>query len=131
MTPREGIFILDDERAVIEDANPFITEILGYSREELLGRSFRDLGFLGDRAKGASLFEAVRRDGYVRCERLPLRMRDGGSVFAEIVGNSYLVDDRKVIQFNVRGVSGQGGDDEALLPERADLDPLQVRRPPS
>jgi diguanylate cyclase (GGDEF)-like protein/PAS domain S-box-containing protein len=128
MTPRDGILILDAERAVIEEANPFITELLGYSREELLGRSFRDLGFLGDRAKGTALFEEARRDGYVRCDRLPLRIRDDGSVFVELVGHSYIVDDRKVIQFNVHGASLKSREEEALLPESAEVDPLRVLR---
>ena len=129
MTPREGILVLDAERAVIEEANPFVTEILGYSREELLGRSFLDLCVPGDRTKGASLFETVRRDGYARCTGLPLRMRNGASVFAEIVGNSYRVDDRNVIQLDIRVISEKSGDDVARPPERADLDPLQVLRP--
>ena len=128
MTPRDGILILDAERAVVEEANPFITELLGFSREELLGGSIRNLGFLGDGGRGAALFEKVRRDGYVRCDRMPLRDRHGRTIFAEFVGNSYLVDDRKVIQFNVRGVSAEREDEETRPPEGAEADPLHVLR---
>lgn len=128
MAPRDGILILDAERAVIDEANPFITELLGYSREELLGRSFRDLDFLGDRARGAALFEAVRRDGYVRCDRLPLRVRDDGTVFVGLVGNSYVVDDRKVIQFNVHGVSPRRPEAEARVTEGEEFDPRHLLR---
>jgi len=105
MTPRDGILILDAERGVVEETNPFLSELLGYPREELLGRSYRDLGFLGDKARGAALYEQVLRDGYVRCDRMPLRVRDDGTVFAEVVGNSYMADDKKIIQFNIRDVS--------------------------
>jgi hypothetical protein len=56
-------------------------------------------------------------------------MRDGTCVFAEVVGNSYLVDGRSVVQFNILGTSEQGGDGEPRLAERADLDPLRVLRP--
>src|SRR5512141_788253 len=126
MMPRDGILILDSERAVIEEANPFISELLGYSREELLGRSFRELGFFGNRAQGAAIFEKIRRDGYVRCDMLPLRIRDDGRVFAEFVGNSYLVDNRKVIQFNLRVVSEQFEDRESRQPEGAESAPLHV-----
>ena len=127
MTPRDGILILDAERAVIEEANPFITELLGYSREELVGRSFRDLDFLGNRARIAALFEKARRDGYVRCDRLPMRIRDDGSIFVEFVGNSYLVDNRKVVQFNVRGVS-EKPEGATAQPEAADADSSEVLR---
>jgi len=128
MTPRDGILILDAERAVIEEANPFFTELLGCSREELLGRSYRDLGFLGDRTRGEALFEEVRRDGYVRCDRLPLRVRDDGTVFVELVGNSYLVDDRKVIQFNVHGVSPRRPEAEERVTEGEEFDPRHLLR---
>lgn len=102
---RDGILILDAEQAVIEQANPFVSELLGYSRDELVGRSFRELGIFANRAQGEAIFERVRRDGYVRCDVLPLRVRGDGGVFAEFVGTSYLVDSRTVIAFNVRGVS--------------------------
>jgi diguanylate cyclase (GGDEF)-like protein len=125
MMPRDGILILDAERAVIEEANPFVTELLGYSREQLVGRSFRDLGLFWDKARGAALFEEVRRDGYVRCARLPLRLRGDSTVFAEVVGNSYLVDDRKVIQFNVCGVADPRRDEETEPPQGEGLEWLQ------
>ena len=102
---RDGILILDAEQAVIEQANPFVSDLLGYSRDELVGRSFRELGIFANRAQGEAIFERVRRDGYVRCDVLPLRVRGNGGVFAEFVGTSYLVDSRNVIAFNVRGVS--------------------------
>ncbi len=128
MTPRDGILILDAEQAVIEEANPFITELLGYSRDELVGRAFRDLGFVGDRARVAALFEKVRRDGFVRCARLPIRIRDDGDILVEFVGNSYLVDNRKVIQLNLRGLSDRDEEPDALPPEGAEVDPHDVVR---
>ncbi len=128
MTPRDGILILDAERAVIEEANPFVTELLGCSREELLGRSYRDLDFFGDRTRGAALFEEVRRDGFVRCDRLPLRVRDEGTVFVELVGNSYLVDDRKIIQFNVHGVTSRSPESETRVTEGEEFDPRHLPR---
>jgi diguanylate cyclase (GGDEF)-like protein len=124
MTPRDGILILDAERAVIEEANPFATELLACSREELVGRSFQDLGFLEGRARGAALFEQVRRDGYVRCSRMPLRIREGDTVFVEIVGNSYLVDDKKVIQFNFCGAAVPRRDEERE-PQAEELERLR------
>jgi len=112
MTFRDAILILDPERAVIEEASPFMAQLLGYEQDELVGRSFRDLDFLGDQEVGASLFEQVRREGYVFRDSVPLRIRDDVCVLAELVGISYLVNDRKVIQFTFRGVSEGSGDDE-------------------
>lgn len=98
---RDGILVLDSKNAVIVDSNPFLTEILGYPREKLLGRSLRGTGLLADSVHGDTLFEKVRREGYVRCPALRLKARDGRCVLVDFVGNAYRVDDRIVVQFNV------------------------------
>lgn len=100
-TGRDGILILDSESGCILDVNPFLTEILGLSREDLRGRPIAELGVFGDRAQAEALFEKVRRHGYAHCENLPLQTREGEKILVEFVGNSYLVDKTSVIQFNV------------------------------
>jgi diguanylate cyclase (GGDEF)-like protein/PAS domain S-box-containing protein len=105
MTPRDGILIIDPENAIVVEANPFLMRLLGYRREEIVGRPFPEVGFLADPVQGETLFEKVRREGFVRWEDLPLKRRDGSLVFAELVGNSYFVDDRIVIQLNIGEVA--------------------------
>lgn len=98
---RDGILVLDSESGVVLDSNPFLTEILGYPQEKLLGRTLRGLGLLGYSAYGNTLFEKVRRDGCVRCATLRLKTLDGRCILAEFVGNAYRMDGRNVVQFNV------------------------------
>ena len=105
MTPKDGILILDAERAVVVEATPFLAELVGCSREELLGKPIREVDFPGVGLQGETLLEKVRRDGYVRYDGLPLRTGEGDSVLVDLVGNSYLVDGRTVIQFNVCDVT--------------------------
>ena len=100
-TGRDGILILDAESGCVLEVNPFLTELLGLSRENLRGRWILELGVFGDRAEVEALFEKVRRDGYAHCDELPLRTREGEKILVEFVGNSYLVDKTPVIQFNV------------------------------
>lgn len=50
---KDGILILDVETGRIDDVNPFLVELLGFSRSEMLGKTvgdlspFKDLGWGG------------------------------------------------------------------------------------
>jgi PAS domain-containing protein len=47
-TARDGILILDGTTGQITDVNPFMMDLLGYSREEFLGKELREIGLLKD-----------------------------------------------------------------------------------
>jgi PAS domain-containing protein len=44
-TARDGILILESETGSITDVNPFLTQLLGYSKEEFLGKKLWKLVF--------------------------------------------------------------------------------------
>jgi diguanylate cyclase (GGDEF)-like protein/PAS domain S-box-containing protein len=117
MTTRDGILILDPENAVVVEANPFLTFLLGYRREELVGRPFAEIGLVADRLEGETLIDSVRREGYVRRDDQILKRRDGSLVVAEVVGNSYFVDDRTVIQLNIGDVTEHRAERQEPRPE--------------
>jgi PAS domain S-box-containing protein len=100
-TGRDGILILDSESGYVLEVNPFLTELLGFSREKLRGRRIGDLGVFADKAQAEGLFERVRREGYANCPDLKLRTSGGDEIPVEFVGNSYLVDRKAIIQFNI------------------------------
>ena len=68
---QDGILILDADTGEITDVNPFLTTLLGYPREELLGKRLWDIGPLKDVAASKAAFEELQRTGYVRYESLP------------------------------------------------------------
>ena len=43
-TAKDGILILDADTGKILDANPFMTELLGYSHDEFLGKELWEIG---------------------------------------------------------------------------------------
>src|SRR4030043_2398622 len=123
---RDGILILDAETGQIVDVNPFVLEILGYSREELLGKKlwgicpFRDI----EEAKAASA--ELKREGYVRYDDLPLVTKDGRKIAVEFVSNVYLVDHYKVIQCNIRDTTERKLIAEALKKSHSELEQQAV-----
>jgi PAS domain S-box-containing protein len=104
---REGILILDAETGQITDVNPFLTEMLGYSYEEVLGKKLWEIGCLQDTDASKTVFAELQSKGYVRYEDLPLQTQNGRIIAVEFISNIYLVDHHKVIQCNIRDVTAR------------------------
>ena len=121
-TAQDGILILDAETGRVDDVNPFLITLLGYSREQFLGKAIWELGFFKDVAANAQKFAELRDKEYVRYEHLPLETSDGRRVEVEFVSNVYLVAGAKVIQCNVRDISARRKAEEALALLRAELE---------
>ena len=45
---KDGVLIIDPATRKILDANPFMSELLGYTRDELLGKELFEIGLLKD-----------------------------------------------------------------------------------
>ena len=104
-TARDGILLLNADTAQIEDVNPYLIEMLGYSHEEFLGRKLWQVGAFADRAESMEMFAQLQATGYVRYEDLPLKTKAGLIIEVEFVSNSYDCEGVKVIQCNIRNIS--------------------------
>lgn len=102
---KDGILILDVETGRITDVNPFLFHLLGFSREEMIGKTVGELSPFKDIESNKIMLERLQKDGYVRYEDLPLETRDGKYIAVEFVSNVYQAGDNKVIQCNVRDIT--------------------------
>ena len=104
-TAHDGILIVDAETGQIDDVNPFLMDLVGYSREEYLGKKLWEVGAFKDSQASKAAFLELRGKGYIRFENIPLHTRTGGCVDVEFVSNVYMVDKKKVIQCNIRDIT--------------------------
>jgi PAS domain S-box-containing protein len=104
-TAQDGILILNADTGQIDDVNPFLTDMLGYSREQLLGNKLWEIGPFKDTQASKAQFKELQRETYVRYDDLPVETRDGRSISVEFVSNVYQVNGGKVIQCNVRDIT--------------------------
>ena len=74
---RDGILILDAGTHTITDVNPFMVELLGYARDEFLGKELWEIGVLTDAAASREAFRTLQATGYIRYEDLPLQTNSG------------------------------------------------------
>jgi len=113
-TARDGILILDADTGQIDAANPFLMELLGYSQEELLGKTLWEIGPFKNVAESRAAFLELQTQGYARYEDLPLETSDGRLIDVEFVSNVYLVNDARVIQCNIRDITARKRAENAL-----------------
>jgi PAS domain S-box-containing protein len=99
---RDGIVLLNAETGQIEDVNPFLIELLGYSFEEFLGKKIWEIGAFRDTLWNQQAFAELQKTHFIRYDDLPLRGKDGGMHSVEFVSNLYLCEGMQVIQCNIR-----------------------------
>jgi PAS domain S-box-containing protein len=126
-TAKDGILILDADTGMVVDVNPFLITLLGYSREQFLGKAIWDLGFFADIVANEDKFRELRETEYVRYEK-PLKTSAGRRIDVEFISNVYLVEGSKVIQCNVRDISERRRAEEAVRLLYAELEQRVVQR---
>ncbi|MGZ6346308.1 MAG: sensor domain-containing diguanylate cyclase [Anaerolineales bacterium] len=124
---QDGILILDAESGAITDVNPFLINILGYSREEFVKKKLWEVGAFKDIKASKDAFQALQKSEYIRYKDLPLKTKDGKLIQVEFVSNVYLAGDEKVIQCNIRDITERKQAQDALLQSEANLREQSIR----
>jgi PAS domain S-box-containing protein len=102
---QDGILILDAKTGSITDVNPFLINLLGYSHDGFISKRLWEVDVFRDIEAGREAFESLQDNEYIRYEDLPLKAKDGRLIQVEFVSNVYMVDNKKVIQCNIRDIT--------------------------
>ncbi len=102
---KDGILILNAETGMINDVNPFLIDLLGYSKEAFINKEIWDIGFFKDVAANKNRFLELQQMRYVRYDNLPLETSDGRMINVEFVSNVYFEGKKEVIQCNIRDIT--------------------------
>jgi len=113
-TAHEGILIVNAETGQIEDVNPFLLDMVGFSKREILGKKLWEIGMLEHANLSRERFRVLQDRKYIRYEDIPLETKDGRQVDVEFASNVYEVNGKKVVQCNIRDIT-----------ERKELDRLK------
>ena len=125
---KDGILILDADTGKVIDANPFMTDLLGYSHEEFLGKELWEIGLFRDIKESRAAYRELQEKGYVRYEDLPLESRSGQKVEVEFVSNVYAENHRQVVQCNIRDITERSRLQRKVQEQSAALADLDRRR---
>ncbi len=113
-TAHDGVLLLDPATRKITDANPFMTQLLGYSHDRLVGKEMFQIGLLKDENASKEMFQELKRNHQVRYEDLPLKSKTGKHQEVEVVANLYQENGRAVIQCNIRDITARKLVEDAL-----------------
>ena len=114
-TAQDGILILDFQTGRVQDANLFITNLLQYTKSELIGKELWELGFILDKEAAVNIYKTIKNSGYVRYEDLPLKSKSGETLEVELICNAYNVGSDKVVQCNIRDISDRKKSERKLV----------------
>jgi PAS domain S-box-containing protein len=102
---QDGILIIDADTGYITDVNPFLVKMLGFGREDFIGKALWRFGPFKDIRASRSAYEDLIQNGCIRYEHLPLETKDGRRVAVEYISNVYQVGRKRTIQCNIRDIS--------------------------
>lgn len=111
---KDGIIILDAQTGKIIDVNPFLIELLRYSKEQFMEKFIWEIGSLKDIVANKEKFKELQKKKIVRYENLPLETADGLEISVEFVSNEYLINSNKFIQCIIRDLSDRKQIEDAL-----------------
>ncbi len=101
----DGVLLVDPDTCKITDANPFMTQLIGYPRDHLIGKQLYEIGLHKDNAASKEMFRELKQNHQVRYDDLPLVSQSGRHQEVEVVANLYQEGGRSVIQCNVRDIT--------------------------
>ena len=102
---REGLLILNASTIQVEDANLCLAQMLGYTREALLGKKFWDIDAFKDSQLSEEIFSNLQEKEYIRYENLPLQMQDGRRILVELSLHTYDCDGLAMIACEFRNIT--------------------------
>jgi PAS domain S-box-containing protein len=118
---RTGILILDAETGRIVDVNPFLVDLLGYSKRDLVDKPIWESGAFQGVCKDKEKFFELQQDAHVRNDDLPLVTANGHTIHVEFVSNVYFANNHKVIQCNIRDITARKETEAVLEKTRKEL----------
>ena len=116
-TADDGILLLEKREGNITHANPATTKMLGYSKEECIGKKLKNIGFSLAVDDFKKIMQELDKNGIIYYDDVPVQTKVGQTFYADI----YMVDRARLVQCNIRDISERKRAEEALCRRELEL----------
>ena len=106
-TAKDGILLFDFESGLITDVNAALVNMLGYNREHFLKHRLSEVLPFKDIPACHVACTELKTRADVSFEHWPLVASDNSLIDVQFVGNVYQVDGSRIVQCNIRDISGR------------------------
>lgn len=111
---QDGILILDGVTGVISDINTSLVSMLGYSREDLLGKKFWEVSAFEDIEASRDSFRYLQKNEFVHYKNQQLKRKEGRQVQVDFTCSAYRISDEKIIQCVIRDIRDRKATEAAM-----------------
>ena len=113
-----------DKKGIIKSCNSAVTEILGYTREELIGKHFTKLGIIRikDAPRYLKLFKDILSGKTGEPIEIILQRKDKKLIYADVRVNLLKIGSKTVVQSNLRDISERKQAEQELQQKNEQLD---------
>ena len=116
-TANDGILLLEKREGNITHANPAITKMLGYTKEECIGKKLKNIGFSLAVDDFKKIMQELDKNGIIYYDDVPVQTKVGQTFYADI----YMVDRARLVQCNIRNITERKRAEEALYQRDLEL----------
>ena len=109
-TANDGILLLEKHEGKITHANPAATEMLGYSKEECIGKKLQNIGVSLDMGDFQKIMQTLDKSGIIYYDDVPVKTKAGQYIDTDI----YMVDRARLVQCNIREITKRKKAEESL-----------------
>ena len=102
-TADDGILLLGKSEGEITHANRSIKAMLGYSREECIGKKLTSIGFAEDKYDIQEILRTLEREGIIYYNDTSIKNKAGQAIDVDV----YMINNSRFIQCNIRDITGR------------------------
>jgi len=103
---KDGIMIINADTGEINDVNPFLIQLLGIARADLIGKRFWQAEPLRDLQNHHVVLDRLRKEEVLRFPEVSLKTKSSQrELQVEVVANMYEEGGKRVAQFNIRDIT--------------------------
>ena len=101
----DAILIANFDNEIIQEANPYVFNMLGFAPEKLLGKKLWEADFFIDHQEIKSCLKIAKEMGYVRNSNLPMQHADGKTIYVEVLNTVVKLNGDQFIQCIIRDIT--------------------------